>query len=73
MSGEKWGHTDRMKQAVTTESGMPPTLYGLPKDHKQVAEGEEVPMRPVCGADCGPGSRISNILAEIIAPFNEAI
>ena len=27
----------------------------------------------MCGANCGPGSRISNILANIITPFNKAI
>ena len=73
MSGEKWGHTDRMKQAVTTESKMPPTLNGLPKDHKQVEEGEEPPMQPIRGANCEPGSKISNILAKVISPLNEAI
>ena len=72
-AGEKWGHGERMKQAVSTVSGMPPPIYGLPKDHKQIEEGEEPPVRPVCGANCGPGSRISNILAQLIDPFNEAI
>ena len=60
-----------MKEALTSASGVPPVLYGLPKDHKQVQEDQEHPLRPVCGANCGPGAKISNLLASFITPFNE--
>ena len=50
--GEKWGQTDRVKQAMTSTSGCPPHLNDLPKDHKTV-NGEEPPLRPVCGANKG--------------------
>ena len=69
--GEKWGHSDRVKQAMTSTSGCPPPLCGLPKDHKRVTNGEEHPLRPVCGASVGPGSRISNLLSLIITPCCE--
>ena len=42
-------------------------------DHKSVEEEEEHPLRPVCGANKGPGARISNILSNIISPCNEAV
>ena len=60
-------------QAVSTESGMPPVLYGLPKDHKQVSPGQEPPLRPVCGANCGPASRLGNVLASLITPCNDSL
>ena len=63
--GEKWNHSARVKGAVTSTSGLPPPIYGLPKDHKVIDDGQEHPLRPVCGANTGPGSRISNILALI--------
>ena len=59
-----------MKEAPTSTSGRPQPIYGLPKDHKTVEEGQEHPLRPVCGANNGPGARFSNLLAEIIAPCN---
>ena len=49
--GAAWGQDDRVKQALTSTSSYPPPIYGLPKDHKSVKEGEEHPFRPVCGAN----------------------
>ena len=70
--GGSWNHGERVKQAVVSASSQPPPIYGLSKDHKVIEEGEP-PLRPVCGASSGPGSRISNILAMIIKPFNDRI
>ena len=64
--GEMWGHEIRVREEVRLASGLPPPIYGLPKDHKTVSVGQEHPLRPVCGANSGPGSRISNILAQIM-------
>ena len=61
-AGSMWGHEDRIKQAVSTTSGMPPVLNGLHKDHKKVDDNGEPPMRPVFAANCGPVSRLANIL-----------
>ena len=44
----------------------------MPRDHKIVTDGQEHPLRPVCGANSGPGYRISNILAQVISPCNDA-
>ena len=71
--GAAWGHEDRVKKSVTSSSGEAPVLYGLSKDHKVVREGEEHPLRPVYGADQGPGSKISYLLANIISPCNEEL
>ena len=67
---EAWKSDDRVKQALTSTSGRPPPIYGLPKDHKSVSEGQEHPLRPVCGANNGPGARLSDLLAQIISPCN---
>ena len=69
--GAAWGHQKRVKQAVTSSSGEAPVLCGLSKDHKAIGDGEEHPLRPVCGADHGPGSKISYLLANMITPCNE--
>ena len=58
---------------MSSTCGLPPPIYGLPKDHKNVEDGQEYPLRPVCGASSGPGTRISNILAQIIAPCTDAV
>ena len=71
-AGSMWGHEDRIKQSVSTASGIPPVLYGLPKDHKNVNEGEP-PMRPVFAANSGPASRLANLLAMLIIPCNEEV
>ena len=70
--GSAWNHQDRVKQALTSTSSKPPPIYGMPKDHKIVTDGQEHPLRPVCGANSGPGYRISNILAQVISPCNNA-
>ena len=69
--GSRWGQQDRVQQALTSTSSKPPPLYGLSKDHKVVPEGEEPPLRPVCGAKSGPGARLSNVLAKLISPCND--
>ena len=71
--GAKWHHEDRVKQALSSTSTDPPVIYGLPKDHKDVEGTEEHPLRPVCGANRGPGARLSNILSNLINPCNEAV
>ena len=50
---------------------MPPTIYGLPKDHKSVNPGEEHPFRPVCSGDTGPDAKHANVMSMVINPVNE--
>ena len=72
-TGASWGHEDRAKSAVTTSTAEPPVIYGLRKDHKEVKEDEEHPLRPVCGATCGPNCKHSEQIAKIIEPFNNEV
>ena len=62
---------DRARSNVSSTSGIPPCIYGLPKDHKKIQQGEEHPLRPVCSGDKGPDSKHSNILSQVIVPVNE--
>ena len=70
--GTRWHQEDRVKQAMISTSSSAPFLYGVPKDHKVSDDpNEEPPLRPVCGANCGPGMRLSNLLSEVINPMVE--
>ena len=71
--GSRWNQENRVKQALTSTSSNPPPIYGLPKDHKSVTPGQEHPLRPVCGANSGPGMTMSRILALMIPPCNDAV
>ena len=62
---------DRVRVNVTSTSGVPPHIYGLPKDHKKIDEGQEHPVCPVCSGDLGPNAKHSNLLAKVINPVNE--
>ena len=58
-----------MKQAITTEHGPIPPLFGLRKDHKTPSPGQEEkgpPTRPVCGASESVNGPLSHILSEIL-------
>ena len=71
--GQKWGSDERVGEALTSTSTKPPVIYGLIKDHKLVPNGEDPPVRPVCGANVGPSAKHSAQMAEIIEPFNDNI
>ena len=62
-----------MGEALNSTSGRPPVLYGLIKDHKLVPQGEDPPVRPVCGANKGRTAKHSSQMADIIDPFNQEI
>ena len=62
---------DRVRKSVISTSGVPPTIYGLPKDHKAVNPGEEHPFRPVCSGDTGPDAKHANVISMVITPVNE--
>ena len=64
--GCKWGNDDRIGEALTSTSTKPPVIYGLIKDHKQVPQGEDPPVRPVCGANVGPSAKHSTQMADVI-------
>ena len=68
------GQVHRMKQAFTSIGGKPGPLSFLIKDHKGMKEGEIIPpTRPVCNAKGGPGSRLSNLVSNILNRAADAI
>ena len=66
-------HESRVTGATTSTNIPAPPLYGLRKDHKQ-AESEFVgpPVRPVCGANEAPNSRLSHFLSRIVNDYADA-
>ena len=66
----------RVKSAVISKNGTIPELYGLRKDHKPVASGQEAtgpPTRPVCGASRSINGPLSNILSEVLDRISDRI
>ena len=54
-----------MRENYTAEDTNAPFLYGVRKDHKEVREGEEPPMRPVCGAIGGGGAKFAEEVKDL--------
>ena len=68
--GENQGHEYRVAGATTSTNVPAPPLYGLRKDHKShTNETEGPPVRPVCGANEAPNSRLSSFLSRIINDY----
>lgn len=67
--GEKWNHESRVKEAVTTKFGPIPMLFGLRKDHKNVApekKDEGPPTRPVCSASSSINGPLSHVISIVL-------
>ena len=65
---------DRVQKAYTSKGAKPGVVYFLIKDHKQIKPGEILPpVRPVCSAKNGPGSRLSNLLSTILNRATDAM
>ena len=78
--GAKWNasgrHWTRVKSALRTRSCLAPPLYGLPKDHKPLPDGEEhlgPPLRPVCGATESINGALSELLTEILTNMADRV
>ena len=68
--GENNGHENRVNAATISSNTPPPPMYGLRKDHKPTEdEVEGPPVRPVCGANEAPNSRLSHFLSRIINDY----
>ena len=68
--GSTHDQEERVMAATLSTHTPPPPLYGLRKDHKQSANMEEgPPVRPVCGANQAPNSRLSNFLSRIVNDY----
>ena len=64
--GSTFGQEDKISHASTATNVPPPPLYGLRKNHKPV---RDPPVRPVCGANSAPNSRLGHFLSRIVNNF----
>ena len=71
--GQDHQHENRVEMATHSTNTPAPPMYGLRKDHK-VTEDEikGPPVRPVCGANEAPNSRLGNFLSRIVNDFADA-
>ena len=71
--GSTHEHESRVAGATTSTNTPAPPLYGLRKDHKPVQDSVKgPPVRPVCGANQSPNSRLSHFLSRIINDYADA-
>ena len=71
--GTKNEHEKRVEMATHSTNTPAPPLYGLRKDHKATEDPNKgPPVRPVCGANQAPNSRLSNFLSRIVNDFADA-
>ena len=71
--GSTFNHESRVTGATQSTNTPAPPLYGLRKDHK-TTEDENVgpPVRPVCGANQAPNSRLSHFLSRIVNDYADS-
>ena len=68
--GKNNEHEQRVVAATISSNTPAPPMYGLRKDHKPTeSEVEGPPVRPVCGANEAPNSRLSNFLSRILNDY----
>ena len=64
------GDEERVTKATLSTNTPPPPLYGLRKDHKSTPDTYKgAPVRPVCGANQAPNSRLSHFLSSVINDY----
>ena len=70
----KDGQVDRISQAFTSHGGRPGPVSFLVKDHKKMAERENMyPTRMLCVAKGGIGARFSNLITTILNKASDAM
>ena len=71
--GSNHEHESRVEMATHSTNTPAPPLYGVRKDHKTSENAiKGPPVRPVCGANQAPNSRLGNFLSRIINDFADA-
>ena len=72
--GAEHEHERRVESATHSTNTPAPPLYGLRKDHKTTEDAVKgPPVRPVCGANQAPNSRLSGFLSRIVNDHADAI
>ena len=71
--GAEWGHTERFRETMLTNSMAVCPLYLLYKDHKgwDLSKGPVPPTRPVVGGNIGMNLHLSEIVSEVLDPVIE--
>ena len=68
--GKNNEHEQRVMAATISSNTPAPPMYGLRKDHKHTEnEIEGPPVRPVCGANEAPNSRLSHFLSRVLNDY----
>ena len=71
--GTSHDHENRVEMATHSTNTPAPPMYGLRKDHKKCLDNTKgPPVRPVCGANEAPNSRLSNFLSRIVNDYADA-
>ena len=61
---------ERVEMATHSTNTPAPPMYGLRKDHKVIVDATKgPPVRPVCGANQAPNSRLGNFISRIVNDF----
>ena len=68
--GSEHQHEKRVEMATHSTNTPAPPMYGLRKDHKATEDAiKGPPVRPVCGANQAPNSRLGNFLSRVVNDF----
>ena len=71
--GSTHSHEDRVTGATISTNTPAPPLYGLRKDHKRADDATTgPPVRPVCGVNQAPNSKLSHFLSRIVNDYADA-
>ena len=72
--GSTHNQEDRVTGATTSTNVPAPPMYGLRKDHKEHQdERKGPPVRPVCGANESPNSRLSCFLSRVVNDYADSL
>ena len=67
--GTAWGHEDRVKEVLVTNTCNVAPMYLLTKDHEVVKPGQLPASRPVVSSREGMSYPFSNIISDVIEPL----
>ena len=72
--GSTYRQEERVTGATTSTNTPAPPMYGLRKDHKEHQDKMKgPPVRPVCGANESPNSRLSCFLSRVVNDYADSM